>query len=133
LAEGLRQLAWAEQRLGNREEALEAAGRAAETRPEVATYAITLGELQLGADRPEAAMETFRQALYLLARSSGPARVRARVYAKIGLAEEALGHTWRACDSYERALALDPEEATASRRLADLEGFPHPGTGRGRR
>lgn len=121
-AERFRQLARANHLLGNRREALDAAERAVETWPDGAVYHVELGDLRLSAGDPEEALRSYRQALYLLAGSSGSARARARVYGKVGRAEEALGRLEAAFDSYQRALALDPEERWSARRLAEIQG-----------
>ena len=53
------------------------------------------------------------------------------LWAVIGQALEAQGSSDRAYDAYKRAVALDPEEAWAVRRVREMEeaagvGRPHP-------
>ena len=66
------------------------------------------------------AVAAYRDALSIIARGSGNARARARLYRKIGQAYEALRDFDRAFDAFSVALELDPTEPHALRRMDEM-------------
>ena len=62
-----------------------------------------------------------RGALALHARGSADPGTRARLYGRIGEAEERRGNAGRAYDAYKIALGLNPEEPRARKRVREME------------
>lgn len=120
-AERLAQRARAFLALGRGDEAVRDARSARDLLPEDPRFAETLGQIALGAKRPDEAIEAFREALALLGSLGASAPARARLYRQIGQAEEAAGRPQRAFDAYRRAVETDPAEAFAARRLREME------------
>lgn len=120
-AERLLQSAWALLQLDDRDAALRQADLAREMQPEVERYHDQAGTIAARAGRPELAIEAFRRALALAARDADSAPRRAALYRKIGQALEAQGSADQAYDAYKRAVALDPDEAWAVRRVREME------------
>ena len=108
--------------LGDGPRAIETARTARDTYPKGGYLGVFLGDTAYAVHDAELALSAYREALALLARSKAPEKVRARVYAKIGRAEEQRGHPDRAYEDYRRALKLDPEEPWAKRRVKEIEG-----------
>ncbi len=106
---------------GHGEEAAMDAARAFQLMADSPTLAEHLGDVELALGRSVEAIEAFRSALTRVAAGQGPPARRARLYRKIGQAEEARHTSDRAYDAYRMALALDPDEVVASRRVAEME------------
>jgi len=119
--ERLRQRARAQLALGNADAAIEDARRARELEPEALHQAEHLGDVLVRAGRGSAAVTAYREALGLFARANAGGSARARLYRKIGQAEEQDGHPDRGYDAYRRALELDPDEVVARRRVTAME------------
>ena len=119
--EALRQvhLSRAHAALGDLARAVETA-RAAERLEPAAWVAEHLGGTLLAAGDPLGAIDGFRRALARVARERGDATTRARLYRRIGQAEEARGEAASAFEAYGRAVELDPAEPVARRRLAEM-------------
>ena len=107
--------------LGDTAMALRVARQAAALQPDVPQYAEALGDAALEAQAADEAIEAFRGSLALVARRSGSPEWRARLYRRIGQAQEHAGRSHEAYDSYNKALALDPDEPIASRRVEEIE------------
>lgn len=120
-AERLLQQSKATLQLGQTPTALLHAARARELVPDSPTHVEHWAQVALRAGRMEDAIEGFNAALAILARTSAQPAWRARLYRQIGQAEEARQRADRAYDAYRRALALDPQEAHALRRLSEME------------
>ena len=120
-AERLRQRARALIALGAPEEAIVSARDAAAAQPESTRFAEHYGDISIAARNPDEALSGYREALRLLALSTGAANQRARVYRKIGHAEEAAGRPHLAYDAYRMALRLNPDETFAARRVQEME------------
>ncbi len=103
------------------ERALEDAVRARTLEPDAPYRAEQLGDVALAARRGAAAVDALQHALRVLARAKAPPVVRARLYRKIGQAEELRSRPDLAYDAYKRALALAPAEAHASARVRAME------------
>jgi len=116
--ERLRQRARANLDLGNQVQAIADARLARSTVPESYRLAEFFGDILARAKQDEQAKQAFREALSLLAHDTGEPLERARLYKKIGAAEERLGEFDRAYDDYVRAVELDPGEEFARKRLA---------------
>ena len=67
-----------------------------------------------------AAVRSLDVSLRLAARAGAPAPVRARLYRELGQAHELGARADLAFDAYRRAVALDPREAHAARRLDEM-------------
>ncbi len=115
----LLQISRAHAALGDPLRAVEAA-REAERLVPSAPVAEQLGGALVEAKDADAAIAAYRRALSRLARDQASAAVRARLYRKIGQAEEAGGAGGRAFDAYRRAVELDPAEPIAARRLREM-------------
>jgi tetratricopeptide (TPR) repeat protein len=122
-AEALRwyQMARASTALGVPSRALVEAAAALRASRSSPSLAEGVGDVALSTADPELAVTGYRQALALVARASGDPTVRARLYAKIGRAEEAGGDIDRAYDSYGMALKLDPAQPLARARVSAME------------
>jgi len=120
-AERLLQTAWALLDLDEDDAALRQADLARALRPEVERYHDQAGTIAARAGRPEIAIEAFRRALALAARNDESAERRAILYRKIGQALDVQGSSDQAYDAYKRALALDPLESYAARRVREME------------
>ena len=75
----------------------------------------------MAAGRDPDAVEAFREAISLAARAGEGPEARARLYRRVGQAEEKAGHPDRAYDAYRMALRLDPDEPLAKKRIAEME------------
>ena len=75
----------------------------------------------LAAGAADEAIDAYRKTLALVARRSGSPEWRARLYRKTGEAQERAGRRHDAYDSYNKALALDPDEPVAARRVEEIE------------
>lgn len=120
-AERLLQVAWALLDLDDDAAALRHADLARELRPEIERYHDQAGAIAARAGRPEIAIEAFRRALAIAARNAESAERRAILYRKIGQALDVQGSSDQAYDAYKRALALDPLEPYAARRVREME------------
>ncbi len=107
--------------LGDREGACEDARAARALAPGDPGVATHLGQTALQAGHPDEAVRAFRDALSLVSRGSGDRGWRASLYAQVGAAEEALGKPDLAYDAYRQAVALDPAQETARRRLSEMK------------
>lgn len=124
-AERWSQRARAHAALGQFDLALEDARAALARQPASERFLEELGDLALLAQDGDTALRSYRSALGRAAARSGPPATRARLYRKIGQAEDLLGRPDRAYDAYRRALALDPREPFARSRAAELEARAH--------
>jgi len=115
----LLQLSRAHGALGDRERAVETARQAERIAP-AAYVSEQLGSALGAAGDTEGAIAAYRRALAREAREGGDPRVRARLYRRIGQAEEIAGRAARAFEAYRRAVELDPAESVAVRRLAEM-------------
>lgn len=115
------QLSHALLREGRAAAALDEARRAVALEPESVGRHEHLGRAALAADRAGDAVEAFRAALHLASRQRLGGGLRARLYREIGQAEERAGAAGRAYDAYRFAVELDPAEAVAARRLAEMQ------------
>jgi len=115
-----RSRAWAA--LGESDRAVEDARMARDHQPQSPPFAEYHGNIALQVRRPDAAIEAFVDALALEARGAGDAATRARLYRKLGQARERRGQLPEAYDAYKLALKVNPEEAYAKRRVAEMEG-----------
>jgi tetratricopeptide (TPR) repeat protein len=120
-AERLLQVAWARLELGDVASALEDAGRAREQQPGVERYHDQFGRIAMRAGRAEIAERAFRRALSIAVRGSARAERRGTLYRRIGEALDAQGRSDQAYDAYKQALALNPEEPHALRRVREME------------
>ncbi len=120
-AERLRQRALALLALGDHEEALTEARAAAALGTEEPSYQQHLARVALAAGRTEEALEGFRRALILAARTGASASYRATLCREIGQTEERAGRPDRAYDAYRRALKLSPQEPHSARRIAEMQ------------
>ncbi len=87
------------------------------------------GHAALAARDPAGAREAFQDALERAARQGASAAVRARLYRMIGVAEDRAGKPAAAYDAYRKTLQLDPADAHATRRIAEMRkaaGFTTP-------
>lgn len=119
-AEWWRQRSLAESAAGRHAAAVDAAIEARRAAPGVAVFAELLGDAHVTAGDPATAIGHYREGLADLARREGHRRQRARLYRKIGEAEERRGDAGAAYDAYRRSLQVDPDEPFARRRLAEL-------------
>lgn len=115
------QLARASLAMGEPRRAVDEARTAARSVPDSPVQAELLGDVALRAGDAGLAVEAYREALRLIAHSSGIPLARARYYDKLGLAEERLGRPDRAYDNYVRALRLDPGREHARKRVEEME------------
>lgn len=120
-AERLEQRSRAWQALGDTAAAVADSRAARALEPERPWRSERLGDVLLAAGEPAAAVEAFQAALAAAARGPAGPHDRARVYRKLGQAEEARGGPDRAYDAYRRALELYPEEPHAAARVAAME------------
>jgi tetratricopeptide (TPR) repeat protein len=120
-AERLRQRSRAAVADGSLEEALADAASAAELLPSSPPHLEHLGDVSLAAARAREAVRAYRRALGLAAKGGAAPRLRARLYRKIGQAEERRGDVDAAYDAYRMALQVDPQEPHAARRMAAME------------
>lgn len=102
-------------------DALQAARRARELRPHDPELVGHLGRVALAAGDCRLAESAFQQTLAAIARDGGDPAARSQYYALIGSAEEQCGAPDRAYDAYKRALALDPDQAVAFKRVREME------------
>jgi tetratricopeptide (TPR) repeat protein len=129
-AERLHQRARAHLALERTAEALDDAARARALAPDSAEIAVLAGHALDRAGRLPEALRAYRDALGLVARGDGSALARARIYRRIGEAEERRGDPSAAYDAYRMALRLAPDEPQARRRLAAMRasaGLREPG------
>ena len=115
--ERLRQRARANLSLGNHAQAIADARLARSSLPDSYRLAEFCGDIFTRTGQDEQARQTYREALSLLARDTGEPLERARLYKKIGAAEERMGEFDKAYDDYVRAVELDPDEEFARERL----------------
>jgi tetratricopeptide (TPR) repeat protein len=120
-AERLVQLARALVASGDPASALDHVDRAIDLRPSMPRLVEYRGDVALWAGMPDDAIASFRDSLRLLAESRGAASSRARLYRRIGQAEEAAGRPDRAYDAYKRALELNPDQTYALARVRAME------------
>lgn len=95
--------------------------RAAFARSATPPYAEHLGDVLLETGSAGEAIRSFHRALTLVAGASANEQTRARLYRKIGQAEETGGDPGEAYDAYRRAVELDPSEPFARRRVDEME------------
>ncbi len=114
-----RSRAWGAQ--GRAAEALADARRARELQPDLLARAEYLGDVALVADDEATALSSYRDALGIVARTNASPKHRARLYGKIGRAEEQRGRPDLAYDAYRMALELNPDEARARERVSEME------------
>ena len=107
--------------LGRAGLALEDARQARALQPAVFRRAEQLGDVALSAEDQALAVEAYRDALGILARATGNAKHRARLYRKIGEAEEQRARPDLAYDAYRKAVELNPDEPRARKRLTEME------------
>jgi tetratricopeptide (TPR) repeat protein len=119
-AERLRQRSRAHLALRDPLSAIADARQARDRRPSL-PYAEHLGDTLLSAGSESEAVLAFRDALGIVASGSGKVGTRARLYRKIGQAEEQQGRVDKAYDAYKLALQLNPEEPFAKRRIRQME------------
>ena len=120
-AERLIQRSRAHLELKNFEDALRDAKGASAKLPQRPSVSDHLGSVALRVGDVELAVRSFREALGKVARTGGNPHTRARLYRRIGQAEEHRNRPDRAYDAYKKALALNPEEPVARRRVAEME------------
>ncbi len=120
-AERLTQRARALVALGRPQPALEDARQARALQPAVFLRAEQLGDVARSAEDPALAVGAYRDALGILARTTASARHRARLYRKIGEAEEQRARPDLAYDAYRKAVDLNPDESRARKRLTEME------------
>jgi tetratricopeptide (TPR) repeat protein len=119
-AERLRGLSRALLELGEDDAAVEAALSAARLVPGQPGMEESYGDVLRRAGRGEEAIAAYRRTLGLLARERDDPPARARLYRKVGMAEDALGRPDRAYDAYKKALEVDPREEWAARRVREM-------------
>lgn len=119
-AERLRQVARARAALGDLDGARDAADAACRTAPDEPGIHEDLGNVALRQGDHGAALAAFRDALAAAARRDSPPRFRARMYRRIGVVEEARGRPELAYDAFRRAVALDPDDPVAAKRLREM-------------
>ena len=112
--------------LGDAGAALDAALGARAIQPEDPRVLEQLGRAALATGDASAAVAAFRESLSAVARSADHPGWRARLYRQIGEAEEKRRNMARALDSYRKALALNPEDSAARRRIDEMESVPLP-------
>ncbi len=120
-AERLTQRSRALVALGRAQLALEDARQARTLQPTVFRRAEQLGDVALSAQNQALAVGAYRDALGILARTTGNAKYRARLYRKIGEAQERGARPDLAYDAYRKAVELNPDELRASKRLTEME------------
>ena len=106
--------------LGRREAALERAGFAGRAQRADAATIERAARLHLDLRAVREAETLARRAIALAAQELDDAARRARLYALLGLTLDALGRPGDAFDAYRRALAIDPTQATAVRRIGAM-------------
>lgn len=102
---------------GDLEGAVELLEQAVEASPLRAESHFNLGRVLYGMERPGEALPSLRRAVELR-------RNLTRGWLFLGQAEEDLGHPEAAREAYRQALSVDPADARARRRLADLDAAP---------
>jgi tetratricopeptide (TPR) repeat protein len=107
--------------LGQEEAAVEDAELASRLRLDDPSYSEHLGETLRRAGDPERAIEEFRRTLRLLALEGGSRAERARVYRRMGQAQEQRGEAAQAFDAYKLAAELSDQEEVAIRRVREMK------------
>ncbi len=120
-AERLTQRSRALLALGRAQLALEDARQARALQPTLSRRAEQLGDVALSAEDETLAIGAYRDALGIAARASANAKYRARLYRKIGEAQELRARPDLAYDAYRRAVELNPDELRARKRLTEME------------
>ncbi len=120
-AERLTQRSRALVAIGRAQLALEDARQARTLQPTLFRRAEQLGDVALSAQDQALAVGAYRDALGILARTTGNAKHRARLYRKIGEAEEQRARPDLAYDAYRKAVELNPDELRARKRLTEME------------
>ncbi|HXV76856.1 MAG TPA: hypothetical protein VD788_11130, partial [Candidatus Polarisedimenticolaceae bacterium] len=125
-ANRLRQRSRANAALGQHLAAVADAERAQRLAPDDPSLTELLGDQLAAAGDAGRAIETLRAALAQLARGGGNPLARARIYRKIGQAEESRGQPANAYDAYRIAVELAREPIAASRlaRMREDAGMP---------
>jgi tetratricopeptide (TPR) repeat protein len=119
-SERLHQRSRAHLSLGDGPRALDDA-RQARNRSRSPRHAEHLGDVLLSRGSASDAVLAFRDSLGIVASGTGSVETRARLYRKIGEAEEKQGRVEKAYDAYRLALQLDPEEPYAKRRMSEMK------------
>ncbi len=89
--------------------------------PETYWLSERLGDVAAAAGEYERALSALNDALRKHAIGSANPLPRARLYRKIGDVEQSRGRPDRAYDAYQRALATNPDDEQARRRLTEIE------------
>ena len=119
-AERRLQLARAEIALSHIDRAVAHARQAVDLLPREPALHEHLGLALMAGGDSTAAVRSLDESLRLAARAGAPAPVRARLYRELGQAHELGARADLAFDAYRRAVALDPREAHAARRLDEM-------------
>jgi uncharacterized protein HemY len=107
--------------LGDLASALADAAAARSLRPNAARFVEHLARVHAQSGNPSGAVKVLREVLAVLAHESPDPATRARIYRKIGQAEEGCGRPGRAYEAYRIALELDADEQFAGKRVAEME------------
>ena len=117
----LAQLSHGHQHIGNHAAAISAAELAVAAQPDTHWLSERLGDAAAAGGHYEHALSALNDAIRMTAiHEPNPLR-RARLYRKIAAVEQSRGRPDRAYDAYKRALAADPDDEQAARRIAEME------------
>jgi tetratricopeptide (TPR) repeat protein len=107
--------------LGRHQSALAEAREARDLAPRDPAILEAVGEIAYVAGDAKTALADLRDALASLTLEQASPLTVGRVYRKLGQAEELAGEPERAVDAYHRAIHMNPSEALARLRLAEME------------
>ncbi len=117
----LAQLSRGHQQVGDHASAISAAKRAVAIQPDTHWLSERLGDAAAAGGQYDYALSALNEALRKIAIQAANPLPRARLYRKIAAVEQSRGRPDRAYDAYRRALAADPDDALAQRRIAEME------------
>ena len=117
----LAQLSRGHQQVGDHASAISAAERAVAAQPDTHWLSERLGDAAAAGGQYDYALSALNDALRKVAIQAANPLPRARLYRKIAAVEQSRGRPDRAYDAYQRALAADPDDALAKRRIAEME------------
>ena len=117
----LAQLSRGYQRVGDHARAISSAERAVAAQPDGHWLSERLGDAAAADRQYDYALSALNDALRKVALYSANSLPRARLYRKIAAVEQSRGRPDRAYDAYKRALAADPDDEQAARRIAEME------------